>query len=100
MKDDSNLGTAIIGMSGRFPLARNVDEFWRNLAAGVDAIRSSGPDERAISRLGPDVFQSPDYVGEGYSLDDIHMFDADFFGFTPAEARITDPQHRVFMECV
>jgi acyl transferase domain-containing protein len=99
MKDDSNQGIAIIGMSGRFPLARSVDEFWRNLVAGVDAIRSSGPDERARTRLG-DVLQSPDYVGDGYSLDDIHLFDADFFGFTPAEARITDPQHRVFMECV
>lgn len=93
-------GTAIIGMSGRFPMARNVAEFWHNLAEGIDAIRPPTDDDRAATRLGPDVLNHPDYVGSGYYLDDVKLFDNEFFGFTAAEARITDPQHRIFMECV
>jgi len=93
-------GIAIIGMSGRFPMARNVDEFWHNLAEGIDAIRPPKDEDRAATRLGPDVLNHPDYVGFGYYLDDVKLFDAEFFGFTAAEARITDPQHRIFMECV
>jgi acyl transferase domain-containing protein len=91
---------AIIGMSGRFPGARNVDEFWHNLAGGVDAIRAPRPEDQARTRLGPDVLQHPNYVSSRYYLDDEKRFDAEVFGFTAAEAGITDPQHRVFMECV
>ena len=91
---------AIIGMSGRFPMAGNVDEFWHNLAQGIDAIRPPQDEHRAVARLGPDVLNHPDYVDRGYYLDDVKDFDAEFFGFTAAEARITDPQHRIFMECV
>ncbi len=89
-------GIAIIGMSGRFPCARNVDEFWRNLAAGIDAIRLLRPEDQASTRFGPDALGNP----ARYYLEDEKLFDADIFGFTAAEARITGPQHRVFMECV
>jgi acyl transferase domain-containing protein len=95
----SGRGIAIIGMSGRFPGARNVDEFWRNLASGFDAIRPPRPEDQASTRLGSDVLLHPDYVGSRYYLDDEKLSDAEIFGFTAAEARITDPQHRIFMEC-
>ena len=81
-------GVAIIGMSGRFPGAGNVDEFWRNLAGGVDAIRPPRPEDQARTRLGPDVLRHRDYVGSRYYLDDVKLFDAEIFGFTAAEARI------------
>jgi len=100
LRDPAPRGIAIVGMSGRFPRAADVDEFWRNLAAGVDAAREYTPEDRAVARLGPEVLRHPDYVGTGYYLDDVKLFDAEFFGFSPAEARITDPQHRIFMECV
>ena len=93
-------GIAIIGMSGRFPRARTVDEFWKNLAAGVDAIRPPTPEDYATARIAADLIRHPDYVKPGYYLDDVKLFDAEFFGFTAAEARITDPQHRIFIECV
>ncbi len=71
-----------------------------NLAAGIDAIRPPNPEDRAAARLSPEILQHPDYVGSGYFIDDVKLFDAEFFGFSAAEARITDPQHRIFMECV
>jgi myxalamid-type polyketide synthase MxaB len=76
-----------------------VDEFWRNLAGGVDAIRASRAEDQACTRLGPEVLRHPDYVGSWYYLDDERLFDAGIFGFSAAEACITDPQHRIFMEC-
>ncbi len=93
-------GIAIIGMSGRFPRACNVDELWRNLAAGIDANRPHSAEDRATARLGAEIADHPDYVAGGYYLDGVKLFDAEFFGFSPGEARITDPQHRIFMECV
>jgi acyl transferase domain-containing protein len=93
-------GIAIIGMSGRFPQANNVDEFWRNLAAGLDAIRPPTAEALASTRLDPETLNHPDYIASGYYLDDIKSFDAEFFGFSAAEACITDPQRRIFMECV
>jgi myxalamid-type polyketide synthase MxaB len=99
-EDADARGIAVIGMSGRFPLARNVDEFWRNLADGLDCIRPFEPELREKVRLGPEILRHPDYVDKAYYIDDVKLFDAEFFGFTAAEARITDPQHRIFLECV
>jgi len=90
---------AIIGIGGRFPRARNVDEFWLNLAAGIDSIRAPTDEDSATARLGARFADNGDYVANSYYLDDVKLFDADFFRFTPAEARLTDPQHRIFLEC-
>jgi acyl transferase domain-containing protein len=98
-EDADARGIAIIGMSGRFPLARSVDEFWRNLADGLDCIRPFEPELRGRARLHPDIFRHPDYVDQAYYIDDVKLFDAEFFGFSAAEACITDPQHRIFLEC-
>src|SRR5262249_4320667 len=94
-EEDRGRGIAIIGMSGRFPRARSVEEFWRNLAEGVDARRAPTAEDSATVRMGADVARRADYVRDGYFLDDVKLFDAEFFGFTPAEASITDPQHRI-----
>ncbi|WP_406016740.1 phosphopantetheine-binding protein (plasmid) [Streptomyces sp. NBC_00984] len=75
---------AVIGMACRFPGARNADEFWRNLVEGRDAVtRVTGP--RGIAARG--------------LLDDPERFDAGYFGMSPREARLVNPQHRVFLEC-
>ena len=90
---------AIIGMAGRFPGAKNLDEFWRNLRDGVESI-SFFTDEELIS-FGVDRNQlnDPNYVKASGFLDDIDLFDAAFFGYSPREAELIDPQQRIFLEC-
>ena len=90
---------AIIGMTGRFPGARSLDQFSRNLQDGVESVSFFTRDELAAEGVDPGMLSEPGYVGANAVLDDVEMFDASFFGFTPREAEITDPQHRLFLEC-
>src|SRR6266700_157263 len=90
---------AIIGLSGRFPGASNVETFWRNIAAGVKSIRFFTEEELAAAGVERALLEHPNYVKAGAVLDGIDLFDATFFGFTPREAAIADPQHRLFLEC-
>ena len=91
---------AIIGMAGRFPGAKNVEKFWQNLRKGVESISFFTNEELVSVGIAPAVLNDPTYVKAGSVLEDIELFDASFFGFTPREAEITDPQHRLFLECV
>ncbi|MFN6566175.1 beta-ketoacyl synthase N-terminal-like domain-containing protein [Dendronalium sp. ChiSLP03b] len=91
---------AIIGMACRFPGAKDVDSFWQNLQNGIESISSFSDEELLAAGINPTVLNDPSYVKAGGALKDIELFDAAFFGFTPQEAEITDPQHRLFMECV
>src|SRR5215210_192429 len=90
---------AIIGMSGRFPGAANIDAFWRNLRDGVESISFYSNEEMSEAGVSPTLISDRNYVKAGAPLDDIELFDASFFGFSPRQAELTDPQHRVFMEC-
>ncbi len=90
---------AIIGMSGRFPGARNVEEFWRNLCAGVESIRPFTAEELRASGIAAATASEPGYVNAGAQIDDADKFAAAFFGYTPREAELMDPQQRVFLEC-
>jgi acyl transferase domain-containing protein/thioesterase domain-containing protein/acyl carrier protein len=96
MKDSA---IAIVGMSGRFPGAHNVAEFWQNLKNGVEAIRPFIDAELLASGVSADELALPEYVKSGVVLDDLDKFDAAFFGFSPKDASIMDPQHRIFLEC-
>ena len=91
-------GIAIVGMSRRFPGAKNVDEFWRNIKNGVESITHFSSDELEISDPTEHDKDAGDYVCAKGMLDDIDMFDARFFGYLPREAEVMDPQHRVFLE--
>jgi acyl transferase domain-containing protein len=89
---------AIIGMSGRFPGANNIDEFWNNLREGVESISSFSADELKASGIDPSVLENPAYVPASSVLEDTDLFDAPFFGFSPREAESLDPQQRIFLE--
>ena len=92
-------GIAIIGMAGRFPGAQSVAEFWQNLCGGVESITFFSEQELEDAGVDPAELKHPDYVRARGVLDDIEIFDAPFFGFSPREAEITDPQHRLFLTC-
>src|SRR5688572_15243750 len=98
---EANLGeyVAIIGMTGRFPGAKNTDEFWQNLRDGVESITFFTADELAQSDLDQTLLNNPRYVGADGVIDDMDMFDAEFFNIPPREAELMDPQHRLFLEC-
>jgi amino acid adenylation domain-containing protein len=88
---------AIIGMTGRFPGADSVEDFWANLCDGVESIsffdREELDSQERLTGL------PPNYVAARPILKNTPMFDADFFGVYPKEAEQMDPQHRVFLEC-
>jgi acyl transferase domain-containing protein len=92
-------GIAVIGMAGRFPGANSVQEFWRNLENGVESISFFTEAELIAAGRNPAVVSAPNYIRATGSLEFADQFDAAFFGFTPKEAAITDPQHRLFLEC-
>ncbi|OYD96055.1 polyketide synthase [Nostoc sp. 'Peltigera membranacea cyanobiont' 213] len=91
---------AIIGTAGRFPGAKNVDSFWQNIRDGVESISFFTDEELVSAGINPTLLNDPLYVKAGGVLENIELFDASFFGFSPREAEITDPQHRLFLECV
>jgi acyl transferase domain-containing protein/acyl carrier protein len=94
----SGIEIAVIGMAGRFPGAKNLEQFWQNLCDGVESINFF-TDEEFLARGGDArLLDDPNYVKAEAVLDDIEMFDASFFGYTPREASLIDPQHRLFLE--
>ena len=90
---------AIIGMAGRFPGARNITEFWQNLSDGVESIADRSDADLVAAGATPEELADPDYVKRASMLDDVPLFDAAFFGLSPKDAAIMDPQHRHFLEC-
>ncbi len=99
-KQDSLTGReiAVIGMSGRFPGARNLKEFWSNLRNGVEAVKPLGDEELLAAGEDPRHLRDPHYVKAASMLDDVDQFDASFFGYNAREAEIMDPQQRLFLE--
>jgi acyl transferase domain-containing protein/thioesterase domain-containing protein/NADPH-dependent curcumin reductase CurA/NAD(P)-dependent dehydrogenase (short-subunit alcohol dehydrogenase family)/acyl carrier protein len=89
---------AVIGVAGRFPGARNVAQYWRNLCAGVESVKFFSDDELLARGVPADTLRDPSYVRAQPVLQEFDRFDAGFFGFSPQDAAIMDPQHRVFLE--
>ncbi len=88
---------AIIAMTGRFPGAASVEALWENLCAGKESITFFRDDE-IDSSIPPALRNDADYVKARGVIDDVEMFDAAFFGISPKEAELMDPQQRIFME--
>ncbi|MEA3209793.1 MAG: hypothetical protein QOE70_2850 [Chthoniobacter sp.] len=92
-------GIAIIGLAGRFPGARNTDEFWRNLVAGKESIERLSDEQLTSAGLeAPALRADPSYVPARGRIERPDWFDAAFFGINPREAEVMDPQQRVFLE--
>ena len=89
---------AVVGLAVRFPGADSVEAFWQNLRAGTESLTVLSDEALLAAGLSPDVIANPDYVRVNGILEGAETFDADFFGMSPREAALTDPQHRVFLE--
>ncbi|MEV0256648.1 beta-ketoacyl synthase N-terminal-like domain-containing protein [Streptomyces sp. NPDC050732] len=91
---------AVVGMSFRLPGADTPEEFWRTIHDGADRIRRFTDAELAAAGVPEEAYRAEEFVGASGVLDGIAGFDAGFFGMSAHEARITDPQQRLFLECV
>lgn len=93
-------GVAIIGMAGRFPGAENIEKFWEILKEGKETITFFSDEELIEAGISAEQVKDSQYVKAKGILDQIEYFDADFFGYSPKEAEIMDPQLRILHECV
>lgn len=99
-QSDYSNSVAIVGMSCQLPNATSLDEFWQNLHDGVEGISFFTDEELKAEGISTKDLENSHYVKAGSYIKNAEYFDAKFFNFTPREAEITDPQHRLFLECV
>lgn len=90
---------AIIGLSLRFPGASDPDTFWQNTSTRQSQIKLFTRDELVELGVDPDLVNHKDFVPAMAPIDGLDLFDHHFFDMSPREAEITDPQHRLFLEC-
>jgi polyketide synthase PksJ len=91
---------AVIGMSGQFPGAINIDEFWENLKHGIESITFFSDEELDALRVEVELYNHPHFVRAKGILENMEYFDTFFFEYSPGEARLMDPQLRILHECV
>lgn len=97
-QETTGLEIAVIGMAGRFPGAMNVEQFWRNVRQGTESVRTFSEEELRAAGVPQDLLRNPSYVSAFASLAEIELFDAEFFGYSPREAELMDPQQRIFLQ--
>ena len=90
---------AVIGQAGRFPGAKNIEEFWHNLKTGTSSITFFSDQELREEGIAPETLQDPNYIKARGALEGIEYFDHDFFGISYGEADLMDPQLRMLHEC-
>ncbi len=90
---------AIVGLDCRLPGANNTQEFWENLVKERESLVEFTDEELEAAGVSPKKYKDPNYVRRRGIVRDADMFDAEFFNFTPREAELLDPQHRLFIEC-
>jgi acyl transferase domain-containing protein/aryl carrier-like protein len=101
-QSDSGNRIAVIGLNGRFPQASDIERFWEKLRAGADCIGMVPPERWDVARdFDPRKGEPGKTYGKwGGFIDGVDAFDPLFFGMSPREAELTDPQQRLFLETV
>ena len=95
---DTENAIAIVGMACRVPGASNVSGFWQNVQNGHESLTELSDEELRAAGVPESLIENPDYVKAGMFIDEPAGFDAEFFGFSPRDAKLLDPQHRHFLE--
>ncbi len=97
---DDDGAIAVIGVAGRYPLADDLDEFWDTLTEGRDCVTEIPADRWDSNR-----WYDPDPAAPGLAhtrwggfLRDVDRFDPLFFGISPRQAELMDPQERLFLQ--
>ncbi|MBI5722125.1 MAG: SDR family NAD(P)-dependent oxidoreductase [Burkholderiales bacterium] len=90
---------AVVGLAGRFPGARDLDDFWRQVSEGVEVLEELTDADLDAAGVSAEQRNQAGYVRRGTFLEHCEEFDAGHFGYAPREAQVLDPQHRVFLEC-
>ncbi|MEV4612465.1 beta-ketoacyl synthase N-terminal-like domain-containing protein [Kitasatospora sp. NPDC049258] len=96
---EESTAIAVVGMAGRFPGAADVRGFWAGLLQGAEQVRKFDPDELRAAGVPAEQAAAATHVPYGADLPDADLFDAEFFGMTPRDAMLTDPQQRLFLTC-
>ncbi|QUQ67041.1 type I polyketide synthase [Kutzneria sp. CA-103260] len=99
MSEPSGLEVAVVGMAGRFPGAADIHEFETLIREGRNALTRSTDEELDALGVPASTYNRPDYIRGRGRIDGPELFDAEFFGYTPMDAALLDPQQRVFLEC-
>jgi len=94
----SGLEIAVIGLGCRFPGANNIDSFWQNLISGKESISFFNKEELRFAGVSESMLGNANFVNANGIIDYTDKFDAEFFGYTPNEAELLDPQQRIFLE--
>jgi len=96
----TGLEVAIIGYAGRFNKCKNAEAYWESLSKGEETFTIFEDDELKALGIAEELFQKGNYIKSNGVLGNKDCFDAGFFGYTPAEVNVMDPQTRVFHEIV
>lgn len=95
---ETNTDIAIIGLSGTYPMANDINEFWANLAAGKDCVGEIPPERWNYKDYPINVGGKEKYFKNGGFIVDVDKFDPLFFNIAPREAALMDPQERLFLQ--
>lgn len=90
---------ALVGLAGRFPGASSAGELWTLLKNSQAATEWRTPAQLREAGVSEADLADPDYVRASLILPGMENFDAGFFGFSPRDAAVMDPQHRHFLAC-
>ena len=96
----TGLEVAVVGLSGRFPGSGDVAQFWASIVAKQESISRFTLQELREEGIPEALLSSPGYVPAAGIVPNKEYFDPQFFGYSPNEARLMDPQLRIFLECV
>lgn len=95
---EESFDVAVIGMSGRFPGASNVNEYWKNLIEGKESVHFFSDDELRTAGVSSNLLSNLRYIKASPIIEDFDCFDARFFGYNPREAASMDPQQRLLLQ--
>lgn len=98
MSDIDENDIAIVGMAIRVPGCDTPEDYWHTLRDGIEQVKTFSDEDLLNRGVSKRSLSDPDYVKKGVPLQNVEQFDPEFFGFSPKEAAILDPQHRQFYE--